>query len=139
MFGCSVGGTAVALASVEDPRVRAVLLGPTWLSLEAEMHAKLNAPKAWATLSLYRLAGIDVDALRPVDIVKSISPRPLLMISGSLDEDTPPSVMKALQAAAPGADRWLVSGAGHCRYVDVSPVEYVQHFDDFFDKALGRS
>lgn len=139
IFGCSVGGTAVALASAEDPRVHAVLLGPTWLSLDAELHANIKGPRAWAILSLYRLAGVDVDALRPVDIVKSIAPRPLLMISGANDDDTPPPVMKALQAAAPGAQRWVVPGAGHCRYIDASPIEYVQHFDGFFDKAFGSS
>lgn len=137
LFGCSVGGSAVALVGAEDPRVQAVVLGPTWLSLDAELHADLRWPKASAMSLLYRLAGVDVDAVRPVDMVHSIAPRPLLMISGSKDDDTPPRIMAALQAAAPGAERWVVPGAGHCRYVDASPIEYVQHLDVFFDKALG--
>jgi pimeloyl-ACP methyl ester carboxylesterase len=139
LFGCSMGGTAVALVGAEDPRVHAVLLGPTWPSLAAEIRAKLRWPRSWLMLVLYRLAGVDVDALRPVDVVDSIAPRPLLMISGSQDDYTPPSVMEALQAAAPGAKRWVVSGAGHCRYIDVSPVEYIQHLGTFFDRALGDS
>jgi pimeloyl-ACP methyl ester carboxylesterase len=139
LFGCSVGGSAVALASAEDARVHAVLLGPTWLSLEAELRAKYPWPRATIMLWTFRIAGVDVDAVRPVDVVRSIAPRPLLMLSGSEDSDTPVPVMKALQAAAPGAERWVVPGAGHCQYIDVSPVDYVQHLDGFFDKALGGS
>jgi dipeptidyl aminopeptidase/acylaminoacyl peptidase len=135
LFGCSVGGTTVALVGATDPRVRAVLLGPTWLSLEAEAHASDRF--AGVGLAVVRLAGVDVDALRPVDIVRGIAPRPLLMISGSLDDDTPPSVMEALQAAAPGSDRWVVPGAGHCRYIDASPTDYLRRLDDFFDRSLG--
>jgi dipeptidyl aminopeptidase/acylaminoacyl peptidase len=136
LFGCSVGGTAVALVGAEDPRARAVLLGPTWLSLDAELHTN-GGRYAGVILALYRLAGVDVDALRPVDVVRSIAPRPLLMISGALDDDTPPPIMEALQAAAPGSDRWVVPGAGHCRYIEVSPVDYLRRLDDFFDRSLG--
>lgn len=137
LFGCSVGGTTVALVGASDPRVRAVLLGPTWLSIDAEIHSKANRLAAWATLTLFRQAGVDVDALRPIDVVHAIAPRPLLLISGSEDEDTPPAIMAALQAAAPGAERWVVPGAGHCKYLDVSPVDYVRRLTDFFDRALG--
>jgi dipeptidyl aminopeptidase/acylaminoacyl peptidase len=135
LFGCSVGGTTVALVSAADPRVRAVVLGPTWLSLDAELHA--NDRRGSITLVLFRLAGVDVDALRPVDIVHEIAPRPLFMISGSEDDDTPPRVMEALQAAAPGSDRWVVPGAGHCRYIEASPVDYLRRLNDFFDRSLG--
>jgi fermentation-respiration switch protein FrsA (DUF1100 family) len=113
-----------------------VLLGPTWPSIDAEVRTN-GGRYAGVILALYRLAGVDVDALRPVDVVRAIAPRPLLMISGSLDDDTPPSVMEALQAAAPGSDRWLVPGAGHCRYIDASPADYLRRLDDFFDRSLG--
>jgi predicted acyl esterase len=136
LFGCSVGGTTVALVAATDPRVRAVLLGPTWLSVDAEAHTN-GGRSGGVILVLFRLAGVDVDALRPVDVVHEIAPRPLFMLSGSLDDDTPPYVMETLQAAAPGSDRWVVPGAGHCRYVDASPVEYLRRFDDFFDRSLG--
>jgi dipeptidyl aminopeptidase/acylaminoacyl peptidase len=136
LFGCSVGGTAVALVGAEDPRVRAVVLGPTWLTLDAEIRAKFRWPRSGLLLAAYRLAGVDVDALRPVDVVRSINPRPLFLLSGANDTDTPPSIMKSLQDAAPGAERWVVPGAGHCRYIDASPVEYLQRLDGFFARAL---
>ena len=139
VYGCSVGGSTTALVAARDPRVSAVLLGPTWLSLEAELRQKfhgLGGLSGSAMVSLFRAAGVNVDAVRPVDVVHAIPPRPLLLLSGSEDSDTPPAIMQALQAAAPGAQRWVVPGAGHCRYIDASPVDYVQRLNDFFDRAL---
>ncbi|MEO8904564.1 MAG: alpha/beta fold hydrolase [Polyangiaceae bacterium] len=141
IFGCSVGGSAAALTSAEDLRIRAVLLGPTWLSLEDELHQDFQQAgrlSGWGMVTAFRIAGVNVDAVRPVDLVRRIAPRPLLMLSGSEDTDTPPAIMQKLQAAAPGAERWVVPGAGHCMYFDASPVEYRRRFVEFFDGALGR-
>ncbi|MEO8902993.1 MAG: alpha/beta fold hydrolase [Polyangiaceae bacterium] len=127
-------------SSAEDLRIHAVLLGPTWLSLEDELHEdfqQAGSLSGWATVTAFRIAGVNVDAVRPVDLVRSIPPRPLLMLSGSEDTDTPPAVMLKLQAATPGAERWVVPGAGHCSYFAASPVEYRRRLVESFDGALG--
>jgi pimeloyl-ACP methyl ester carboxylesterase len=68
--------------------------------------------------------------------VERIVPRPLLLFTGTLDPDTPPAVMEALAADAPGSTLWIVPGARHGDYARVDPVELERRFASFFDRAL---
>jgi dienelactone hydrolase len=105
IYGFSVGATPAVLVAAEDARVRAVALGPTWPSLRAELSDKFRAlsghSSALATF-IFRLDGANVDALAPEQALTKVSPRPLLLISGSEDPDTPPAVMRQLAAQTPG-------------------------------------
>jgi uncharacterized protein len=139
MYGFSVGATPVALVAADDAHVRAVALGPTWPSLRAELSEKFraNAGRSSALASfIFQLGGTHVDALAPGRAVAKIVPRPLLLMSGSEDRDTPPAVMRQLAADAPGSELWIVHGAGHGGYLDADPAEYDRRFCGFFDRAL---
>ena len=140
LYGFSVGGSTAALVAAADPRVRAVVLGPTWTSLQDEIADKF---KKWGPFSklpatwTFRALGVDVGAVRPIDVVHAIPPRPLLLLSGSRDDDTPPSIMERLHRAVPQAERWLVPGAGHGGFVTAAPDAFARRFAGFFDTALG--
>jgi pimeloyl-ACP methyl ester carboxylesterase len=138
-YGFSVGSTTVALAAVEDERIHAVLLGPIWPTLEDELKRKmprfagLSAAIGTAAFGAF---GVGVQALRPIDVIGKIPPRPLMLISGSVDDDTPPAIMERVHAAVPSAPWWLVPGAAHGHYAEVAPVEYPRRLAGFFDAAL---
>ena len=87
------------------------------------------------------LYGIDYRAIRPVDVVARIAPRPLLLIQGAADTFIPPSNARLLAAAArvPHAhvQLWLVPGATHAQGFHVSGKEYVRRVITFFHAALG--
>ncbi len=138
-YGFSVGSSAVALAAAQDLRIRAVVLGPVWPSLEAELGVK-GGRFGWLSTAAARLAfrafGVDVNAVRPIDVVASIPPRPLMLVSGSADDDTPPAIMERVHRAVPSAEWWLVPGAGHGNFAKVAPAEYARRFAAFFDGAL---
>ena len=139
-YGFSVGASAVALVAAVDPRVRAVALGPTWTSLEEELlhkFGKWGVFSAWPAEWTFRAFGVDVAAVRPIDVVHRIPPRPLMLVSGSLDDDTPPAVMERLHRAVPPAERWLVPGAGHGGFATALPDEFARRFSGFFDAAFG--
>jgi len=139
VYGFSVGATSVALVAAEDARVRAVALGPTWPSLRAELSNKLPARSGRLSalaLFVFRLGGTDVDALAPEQALTKIAPRPLLLISGSEDQDTPPGVMRPLADHLPGAELLIVRGAGHGGFVDADPAGMEREFCGFFDRAL---
>jgi len=142
IYGFSAGAAPVELNAAEDPRVRAVALGPTWPSLRAELSDKFRARRgrssALATF-IFQLVGSNVDALAPERAVRKIVPRPLLLMSGTEDPDTPPAVMRQLAADAPGAELWVVQGAGHGGYLDADPAGFEREFSGFFDRALARS
>jgi len=140
LAGASIGATTVALFAAADPRPRAVLLYATWTSLEDEIRFKfgqrlalLAVPVTWR----FRSAGIDVNALRPVDRIADISPRPLLVVTGDADEDTPLPVMRQLFARANEPKTLLVlEGAGHGGYAEIGGDPYLRRVVDFFRHAL---
>jgi dipeptidyl aminopeptidase/acylaminoacyl peptidase len=138
--GVSIGATTVALTAASDTRARAVLLNATWSSLEDEItnrNDKYGFISAWPALWAFRHAGVDVDAVRPIDRIAEIAPRPLLIMTGDNDEDTSVAVMQRVYAKAHDPkDLWIVPGAGHGGYIEKSPIEYPRRMIAFFDAAL---
>ncbi len=140
VVGFSIGSSAVAMEASHDARARAVVLLATWPTLEAEVRYKarrFGPLTVWPALWAFRHAGIDVASVRPVDAVASIAPRPLLMVVGSEDLDTPPPVMqRVFDAAGASHQTWVVPGAHHGDYADVLPAEYASRIVAFFDESL---
>ncbi len=142
LVGFSYGASAVLLVAATDTRARAVLVGASWTSLEDELTKKsgkfqpiANVASLWAM----RHEGVRVDDVRPIDHVAEISPRPLFLVTGDLDTDTPVAVVRALlDAARMPKELWIVPGAGHGDYAAVSPAEVPRRFVAFFDGALLR-
>jgi dipeptidyl aminopeptidase/acylaminoacyl peptidase len=144
VLGFSIGGSTAALAAARDQRLSAVLLYATWTSLEEELRTnqrRIWGPlSVWAALFLVRRAGVDLSNVRPVDHLREIAPRPLLMISGGLDTDTPPPVMRRLFAAASEPkELWFLEKAWHGGYLEVAPAEYEARVVGFLDRALLRA
>ena len=141
VLGFSIGGSTATMTAAADPRVAAVILYATWLSLEAEMKHKMRKYGAlsWGpTLFVLRQAGVDLARVRPIDRLRAIAPRPLLMIAGTADEDTPLGIMQQLYASAgPPKELWVVPGAGHGGYLDVAPTEYQARVIGFLDRTIG--
>ncbi len=95
-----------------------------------------------ALLATQALYGIDFYAVRPVDIVASIAPRPLFFIHGDKDSFNPYSNMFVLAAAARSApdahvQTWLVPGADHAQSFNTAGQVYVTRVTDFYNQALG--
>ncbi len=140
LLGFSLGASTVALEAARDLRVRAVVLYATWSSMEDEIKAKANrfGPLSWGPVLFgLRRQGVDVDAVRPIDHVAEIGPRPLLMIAGTDDSDTPVAVMKQVFAAASEPkELWVEPHATHGHCVEAAPEEYEKRVVGFFDRSL---
>lgn len=140
LLGFSVGASAVSHAAALDPRVSAVILHATWTSLRDEnayktrKHGGLGrVPTLWG----YRWSGVDVDAISPIDDIPRFAPRPLLMIAGAEDTDTPAWVMDRLFAAASDPKEiWHVPGAEHGECIQRAPEEYERRVIGFLSHAL---
>ena len=86
---------------------------------------------------MLRVAGVDPDNVRPLAHVSEISPRPLLLVAGTADNDTPLPVMERLFAAAGEPKQlWVVPGAGHGGAFALAPQEYAERVIGFLDRAL---
>jgi len=142
LLGFSVGASAVARAAANDPEISAVVLYACWTTLREEVRYKaghglpLAAP---AALLGFRASGTDIDAIRPIDDLPHIAPRPLLFISGGQDTDTPPGVMDRLFALASEPKRlWRLPEVGHGSYYQAEPVEYEKRVIEFLDGVYAR-
>ena len=90
----------------------------------------------WASAKTYRLVtGLNIEQLSPVSVVGEISPRPILLIYGSLEVSLPGG-RRQKAAAGDNAQLWIVDGAGHGNYNNVAPAAYESRIVTFFDQAL---
>ena len=142
LLGFSVGASAVARAAANDPQVSAVVLYACWSTLREEIAYKAGhgIPGGAAAARLgFRASGTDVDAVRPIDDLAKISPRPLIFVSGERDADTPPVVMDRLFALASGPKhRWRLPEVGHGGYYEAQPAEYEQRVIGFLDGVFAK-
>lgn len=80
--------------------------------------------------------GFRAEQVRPIDAVRSVSPRPVLFIHGTADPVVPPeNSVRMYNAAADPKDLWLVPGAEHVKSHEASPEEYAQRVGDLFRRA----
>ncbi len=148
-WGVSLGGASLLLAAAQEPAIRAVVSDCAYADvipiLEREIPKRGGIPNLFtpgALVSAQALYGMNFYAVRPVDVIARIAPRPILLIHGSADTFVPPSNMSELYAAAitaPNAhvQQWLVSGADHAQSFHTLGEQYVLRVVDFFDAALG--
>jgi fermentation-respiration switch protein FrsA (DUF1100 family) len=82
--------------------------------------------------------GVDFTAIRPVDAVAEISPRPVFFIHGEADDGIPVAhAYRLFQASQnPQNQLWVVPEAGHTRSFKVQPEEYINKVTAFFDTTL---
>ena len=144
LIGYSMGGVVAILTAVEEPAVRAVVGDSPYASLgEVVAHAyrrRRLPPRPLldlADLVNQRRYGYPFAALRPVDVVGRIAPRPLLLIHGADDALTPVEHAHRLYAAAgEPKELWIVEGARHCGGYFVDRPAYVACVAGFFERYL---
>lgn len=136
--GFSIGASAVAVEAASDPRVRGVILLAVWPSLSDEIDYKARhfgalsrLPARWGIAH----AGVDFDRVRPIDVIGKIAPRPLLLVTGDADTDTPLAVEeRVFAAAAEPKEMWVVHGSDHGGYQAKDPASYEQHVVRFLEQ-----
>lgn len=141
-LGLSVGASGVALAAAKDPSIRAVILYATWTSLREEIAYKARNRGKIAAFFItkgYELSGVDVDAVAPEAQLKRISPRPLFLLSGGADEDTPASIMDRIFAASgKPSELWRLPSVGHGGYLQAAPEEYERRVLGLLDRTFAK-
>lgn len=123
LVGIGVAGPMVLEVAAQSPEVEGVAL----VGSPIDLRAWVADPGArWAALRrVGAVSGsLDADALsawvdgfgrlRPLEAAASLRPRPLLVLHGAEDEETPPLDARAVaDAASPSSELRLLSGAGH--------------------------
>jgi fermentation-respiration switch protein FrsA (DUF1100 family) len=148
-WGVSMGAATLLLAASQEPAIRAVVSDSAYADilpiLEREVPKGGHLPSLFtpgALLAARALYGMDFYAVRPVDVVARLAPRPVFFIHGTGDTYIPQANMALLAAAARTAanasvQTWLVPGAQHAQAFHTHTLEYVARVIAFFTNALG--
>jgi dipeptidyl aminopeptidase/acylaminoacyl peptidase len=144
-FGFSMGGSTTLLAAARDPRIKAVAADSAWSDvrrwLRPSVRAVFTRPRDRFNALSLKLAemrtGIDLDDLRPVDVVGRLSPRPLLLIHGTADDVVVPSESERnYDAANDPKELHLVPDAAHGDTIAPGEASMDAKVREFFQRAL---
>jgi fermentation-respiration switch protein FrsA (DUF1100 family) len=153
-WGISMGAATLLLAAAREPAIKAIVSDCAYSDiipiLQREVHVRSGLPEALTPgvlLAARALYGVDYYAVRPVDVVASIAPRPIFFIHGDADQYVPFADMQELADAAQTGfqahvQTWAVHGAGHARSFRTTVTgpfnpEYGPRVVEFFTKSLG--
>jgi|SRR5579884_137474 len=145
LLGFSMGAATAILAAARDPRIGAVVADSAWSDVRSWLRPSLRTfllhPRerfSPPSLKLAELrARIDLDTLRPVDVVARISPRPLLLVHGSADTVVLPQDSERLLAAAgEPKERIVADGAAHTDTIAPGGASCGPDVCRFFEQAL---
>jgi pimeloyl-ACP methyl ester carboxylesterase len=146
VVGISMGAVAVIMAAAECPDIEALVVDSAYADLESAIGKKLAdylrlpflVPLGWVSIRMGEwISQGKVAAVRAVDYVGSLAPRPLLIIYGELDDYLPSDHPQRLFGAAnEPKELWLAPGSGHAMARLDHPQEYVQRVQAFFGRYL---
>ena len=148
-WGVSMGAATLLMATAKEPAIRAVVSDCAYADiipiLEREVPSGGHLPPLFTPgglIAARALYGMDFYAVRPIDIVASIAPRPIFFIHGTSDTYVPTDNMNILATAARTApdahiQTWLVPGASHAQSFNKEGTVYVDRVVAFYDAALG--
>lgn len=142
-LGASLGATSCVYATADDPDISALVTDG------AGVDEYPNIKRGWAKMTgtpgfffpagllMERLMyGYDFRTLRPVDKMKTIPPRPVLLIYGLKELPETSERRPLLKAALPDSELWVVPGAAHTGAYTAEPQVYLEKVAAFFEKNL---
>lgn len=139
-LGHSMGGYTLIQAASGDPRIESLVLEaapPNVVETTRWQHRKWGAISQWPALRALRFSPELLARPTAAGLIARLAPRPLLLISGDLDETVPLFMTKALFSQADGPkELWVIPGAGHGDFAAESPRLYPSRVVEFFTRTL---
>jgi pimeloyl-ACP methyl ester carboxylesterase len=142
-LGASLGATSCVYATAEDPDISALVTDGAgvdeYASLRRGWTRSSGKPQFFfpaARLMERLFYGYDLRDLRPVDAMKKIPPRPVLLIYGLLELPVDSDRRPQLKDALPDAELWVVPDAIHTSAYTKVPQTYLAKVGAFFEKNL---
>ncbi|OGR79710.1 MAG: hypothetical protein A2X32_13605 [Elusimicrobia bacterium GWC2_64_44] len=140
VFGFSMGGAAALLS--KNPAIKARALDSPYADLAGQLNyifggwGALRGPlvtltKGWSLL----LMGVNISSVSPVRNAEAYK-APLLLLHGTEDSAVPAANSRAIKAAAPAAELWLIERAGHGETRLRAGEAYDKRVRDFFRRTL---
>lgn len=132
LYGHSMGGVTAILAMAELPQIKALIVDTAYTSLidviNDGVQNVIGTPFILGDVIMLMtgvLTGENLYAIRPIDVIATIAPRPIYMMHGTNDPTIPVSHAAALYEKAHDPKfLWLVEGGVHGNLYDIAPDEY---------------
>lgn len=148
LLGVSMGGATALNEASRDERIAGVIAESTHATLANAVQARLDRggyplsmPGSWAALlgTLIR-TGEDVSAADPVQAISRLEGRPVLLITGALDDSIGPndaaSLLEAAEEAGSPVTLHTCEAAGHGEADDLCAEEYAGWVLGFLQRVL---
>jgi pimeloyl-ACP methyl ester carboxylesterase len=142
-LGASLGATACVYATADDPDISALVTDGAgvdeYVSIQRGWKRSSGTPEFFfpaARIMERILYGYDLRTLRPVDAMKRIAPRPVLLIYGLLELPAGSERRQQIKAALPNSELWVVPEAMHTGAYTRVPQPYLAKVGAFLDKNL---
>lgn len=147
LVGNSLGSGIALLAAAREPSILATVADSVWVDSQAQIKRMGNIAKGPLTLPLLpyepalvdQLIGAHLADVRPIDVIRQISPRAVFLIHSADDANTTTPLSGEHQlfaAAGEPKQEWIVPNGGHNGAVRVHHEEYVQRVLTFFNRYL---
>jgi uncharacterized protein len=141
IFGYSMGSCIAVQVATRERRVNALVLLAAYTNLADELRHKYQSRVPFLDefgVLATRTAGVNVGAMRTLDLLKISASRPVLFIAGTADRSIPVSMPLALfQATHEPKELWLVEGANHGNVRDTAgSVAFDERVSMFLNRAL---
>lgn len=142
LIGYSMGAAASILAGSREPDVAAVVADSAFADLSSYLQedqtvwTQLPPVPFNQTLPLMLpvVSGVDPDQVSPVDEIKNMQGRPVLLIHGTDDGFVPVHNSQRLKDAYPEAQLLHITGADHCQSFNTNQQLYLRTLLDFLDQ-----
>jgi uncharacterized protein len=130
LFGRSMGGATAIRAMPALPDARGLIVDTAYTSLNDVIGDGVTSltglpPFPWDRITVLlagNMAGDSMRAVRPIDVVGDIAPRPILFLHGTRDRTILPAHTQRLyDAAGEPKARVLIDGGGHSDLFQVAP------------------
>jgi len=145
LLGHSMGGVTAILAAARYPRIGAVVAESAYTSVRDNVSESVEALTGlpafpFAPFVVWfgeREAGLDISQVSPIDVIGTISPRPILLVHGELDQAiSVENVWRLYAAAGEPKELYVIPNAGHGGFPEAQPEEYARRVVGFFDRHL---
>jgi alpha-beta hydrolase superfamily lysophospholipase len=141
VLGFSLGGVIAARVAASDPRPKAVVLAGTPSNQPDQVkfeYGQWGPLSEWPALMALRSRGMPLDRDQARDVIGAISPRPVLIVTGTADTTVPDFLGHDLFARARDPKELLViEGGAHGAYDTAPASPYLDRITDFFARTLG--
>lgn len=138
-WGGSMGAVTLIRSAAKYPEIEAIVTDSAFPTMVDELNLRVPFPVIRPLIRFFaeQQTGLNMNAVRPVDDVALISPRPVFIIQGMADTMIPSdSAQHIYDAAGEPKQLWTEPDTGHLGMYSAHPEIYTEKVIGFFDQYL---